>query len=138
MAWMPTPRPEVLKMAVPETSVTVPRAVAPSLIVTLPVGVNEDEAVGLTVTVKVTSCPKTDVAKDEEIAVVVDAPPVAVPAFSFATNASSVPPPKAAWIGVAPSGKFVDWVWPEIKISFDASSAMASARSAPLPPRYVE
>ena len=60
MLWLPTPRVEVLKAAVPPLSGAVPKVVAPSLKVTVPVGVPVPGATGLTVAVKLTDCPKTD------------------------------------------------------------------------------
>ena len=55
---MPAPRTEVLKVAWPEAlSVPVPKVFAPSLKVTVPVGVPAAE---VTVAVKVTAWPKTE------------------------------------------------------------------------------
>lgn len=69
---MATERVEVAKVATPEPfSVPVPSVVAPSLNVTLPVGVPEPGAETVTVAVKVTDCPKTDGFTLEMSAVVV-------------------------------------------------------------------
>jgi hypothetical protein len=54
-------------------SVTVPIVVLPSRKETLPVGVPDPGATGLTVAVNVTVCPNTDGFTDETTAVVVDA-----------------------------------------------------------------
>ncbi len=43
MPWLPTASPAVLKIAVPKLKATVPRTVEPSLNVTLPVGVREED-----------------------------------------------------------------------------------------------
>ena len=51
---------EVAKVAVPLLSGPVPKVVAPSLKVTVPVGVPEPGADAVTVAVKVTDCPNTD------------------------------------------------------------------------------
>ena len=50
----------MLKVAVPPLSVPVPRMVAPSSKVTLPVGVPVAGLMAVTVAVKVTDCPKTE------------------------------------------------------------------------------
>src|SRR6266481_9061860 len=59
-----------MNVAIPPLSVPVPSAVAPSLNVTVPVGMPEPEA-GFTVAVKVTAWPKAD-GLSEEINVVAD------------------------------------------------------------------
>src|SRR5947209_5611955 len=61
----------VLRVATPPLSVPVPRVVAPSLNVTLPVGVPAPGATGETVAVTVTDCPDTDgLAEDVSVVVV--------------------------------------------------------------------
>ena len=60
-----------MKVAMPALSVPVPSVVAPSLKVTVPVGVPAPGAVAATVAVKVTACPNTDGLAEEESAVVV-------------------------------------------------------------------
>jgi hypothetical protein len=60
MAWLPSARALVLKLALPPLNATSPRVLAPSLNVTVPVGVPEPGAAALTVAVNVTVCPKTD------------------------------------------------------------------------------
>ena len=74
MAWFPGARDEVLNWATPAVeSVALPSVVAPSMKVTVPVGVVVDcgEA---TVAVKVTFCPKVEGFSDEVSVVVVGAP----------------------------------------------------------------
>jgi len=51
---------EIVREALPLTSVTTPSEVAPSLNVTVPVGVPTAGGTGLTVAVSVTVCPNTD------------------------------------------------------------------------------
>ena len=67
MVWLPTAKPEVLKLAaaVPPVVLSVPWPilVAPSANVTTPVGVPEPPPV--TVAVKVTDCPNTDGLTDD-------------------------------------------------------------------------
>ena len=71
----PAPSEEVVKVACLEAlSVPVPSVVAPSLKVTVPVGV-PDPLVGVTVAVKVTACPTVLGFGDEDSAVVVAAWP---------------------------------------------------------------
>ena len=68
MEWLPTERAAVENVATPEPlRVPVPRVAAPSLKVTVPVGV---PPVPVTVAVKLTDCPYTD-GFDEEVSVVV-------------------------------------------------------------------
>ena len=62
---------DVLNMAVPELSVPVPSVVAPSLNVTVPVGVPEPGEFAITVAVNVTVWPKTVGLWSDEIVVVV-------------------------------------------------------------------
>ena len=90
MLWLPAGSAEVLNMAVPAFKATVPSTVEPSLIVTLPVGVSEEDEVGLTVAVKLSCWPNTDELAEEVRVVVVAAPVLA--ALSFAMNASLLPP----------------------------------------------
>jgi hypothetical protein len=52
MLWLPTTKEDVLRVAAPELIVAVPSVVAPSLNVTVPVGVSAEGAAGLTVAVK--------------------------------------------------------------------------------------
>jgi len=59
MLWVPSARAEVVYVATPALNVPVPRVVAPSLKVTVPVGVPEPGETAATVAVKVTDCPKT-------------------------------------------------------------------------------
>jgi hypothetical protein len=66
---------EVVKVALPLTSVLVPRVVVPSVRVTLPVGVPVRE---LTVAVRVTDCPNTEGLTEEVRRVVVGPPMVRV------------------------------------------------------------
>jgi hypothetical protein len=69
----------VLNVAVPPDKVRVPRAVAPSINVTVPPGV-PTPLVGVTVAVKVTELPYADGLADDETAVdVVDRPTLKVP-----------------------------------------------------------
>jgi len=70
MEWFPSENEEVLKLATPATKGTVPSTVAPSLNVTVPVGV---PAPGLTVAVSVTCWPKTSEV-EEAVSVVVVVP----------------------------------------------------------------
>ena len=65
---------EVMKVACPAISAPVPSVVAPSLNVTVPVGVPAPGAVAVTVAVKVTDWPNTDGLTEE-------ATPVLVPAL---------------------------------------------------------
>lgn len=67
---MAAARAEVLNVAEPALSAPLPSVVAPSLNVTVPVGVPAPGATALTVAVNVTVCPKTD-GFTEDIAVVV-------------------------------------------------------------------
>ena len=67
----PTVSKEVLKVAWPELRVAVPNVAAPSLKVTVPVGVPVPGAVAVTVAVKVTDWPKTEGLTEEATAVVV-------------------------------------------------------------------
>jgi hypothetical protein len=68
--WLPTANVEVVKVAFPRLSLSVPSTVAPSLNVTVPVGV--PEVAGFTVAVKVTAWPTAD-GFTEETTEVVDA-----------------------------------------------------------------
>ena len=56
----PTASTEVLRVADPELSAPVPRVLAPSLKVTVPVGVPAPGANAFTVAVNVTCCPNND------------------------------------------------------------------------------
>ena len=56
----PTARLLMAKVAWPELKLRLPKVVAPSLKLTAPVGVPAPGETALTVTVKVTDCPKTD------------------------------------------------------------------------------
>ena len=58
--WLPTVRVDVTSEALPLTSVTVPRTVAPSRNVTVPVGRPTAGASAVTVVLSVTACPTTD------------------------------------------------------------------------------
>src|ERR1051326_6871402 len=69
MEWEETLRPLVLKVAEPELNVPVPRVVAPSLKVTVPVGVPLPGAVAVTVAVNVTDWPETEGLAEEARAV---------------------------------------------------------------------
>ncbi len=71
---MPTVKLEVVKLALPPESVTLPRVFVPSLNVTVPVGVPIKEKVGATVVVKVTGWP--DLEGFWELVVVGKLPPV--------------------------------------------------------------
>ena len=71
MEWLPATNADVLKVAVPELSVLVPRMVDPSSKVTVPVGDPEPELL-LTVAVKVTDCPKADGLVADVMVVVVE------------------------------------------------------------------
>ena len=64
-----TLRDDVAKVAWPELNVLVASDVAPSLKVTVPVGVPAPAPVGVTVAVKVTDCPNTDGLAEEATAV---------------------------------------------------------------------
>src|SRR5262249_59299478 len=66
----PRARAEVVNVALPPESVPVPNVVAPSLKVTVPVGVPAPGAVALTVAVKVTPWPDTEGLSEEVTAVV--------------------------------------------------------------------
>jgi len=68
MECVPAARVEVLNCACPLLSATVPSAVAPSLNVTVPVGVPEAD---VTVAVNVTDCPTFDGFNEETSEVVV-------------------------------------------------------------------
>src|SRR5581483_11874078 len=70
MAWLPAASVEVVNVAVPLFSVTVPRLVLPSRKVTFPVGVPAPGATALTVAVKVTAWPNAD-GLTEDVTVVV-------------------------------------------------------------------
>ena len=71
MEWFPTAREEVVNEPAPvESRVAVPRVVAPSRNVTVPVGVPD---VALTVAVKLTACPNTVGFLEEDTVVVVAA-----------------------------------------------------------------
>src|ERR1700674_2513113 len=59
MLWLATDRLEVVKEAWPAFSVAVPSVAAPSMNVTVPVGVPEPGAFAVTVAVKVAACPNT-------------------------------------------------------------------------------
>jgi hypothetical protein len=63
--WLPTDSDEVVKVALPELKLAVPRVEAPSRKVTVPVGVPVAGATGLTVAVNVTAWPNTDGFTDE-------------------------------------------------------------------------
>ena len=67
----PTDSDVVLKVAVPEPSVPVPRVVDPSMNVTVPVGVPAPGATAATVAVNVTLWPKTDGLIEDETDVLV-------------------------------------------------------------------
>lgn|ERR1041384_6697882 len=69
----PTDSVEVEKVAWPEMRLLVTSAMAPSLKITVPVGVPDPGATVLTVAVKVTDCPEHDGLADELRAVVVPA-----------------------------------------------------------------
>lgn len=69
--WLPRLSVEVLNVAIPPLSVFEPKVVAPSLKVTVPVGVPDPGATALTVAVKVTDWPKTEGFADDATAVVV-------------------------------------------------------------------
>src|SRR5947209_1787208 len=71
MVWLPTLSAEVLRLALPPLRVTVHRMVLPSWKVTLPVGVPEPGELAVTVAVKVTDWPNTEVAGDALTAVAV-------------------------------------------------------------------
>lgn len=71
--WLPTARADVENTAEPELRDAVPSVFAPSLNVTVPVGVPEPGATAATVAVKLTGWPKTDGFAEETIAVVVPA-----------------------------------------------------------------
>ena len=60
MLWEPTANDDVLKVAVPLLSETVPRDVVPSRKVMFPVGVPAPANAAETVAVKVTDCPRTE------------------------------------------------------------------------------
>ncbi len=70
--WEPSASDDVLKVAVPLASETLPRDTAPSMKVTLPAGVPLPE-VGATVAVKATAWPKTAGLAEETTLVVVAA-----------------------------------------------------------------
>ena len=79
------------KAATPFVSWIVPRGVAPSLKVTVPVGdVPQTPPLELTVAVKVTDCPVSDGLIDEVNAVLV-AKPEPAPPVSFTTKAAKIP-----------------------------------------------
>ena len=65
MLWLPAASAEVVKVAVPPLSVPVPRTVAPSLKVTVPVGVPVRGGRARRSAVKVTDCPETEGLADE-------------------------------------------------------------------------
>jgi hypothetical protein len=88
MEWLPGASVEMLKTAVPDVRATVPKVVEPSLIVTFPDGVNEEEELGLTVTVKLTCCPNMDGLTEATRAVTV----AAAEGPSLTMNASLPPP----------------------------------------------
>ena len=70
MLCVPTVSDEVAKLAWPEPlSDAVPRMLAPSLKVTVPVGVPAPGAIAVTVAVNVTDCP-TDEGFDDDVTVV--------------------------------------------------------------------
>jgi hypothetical protein len=73
VGWAPTLSVLVLKVAVFPVRVPVPSVVAPSLKVTMPLGVPAPGEVTLTVAVNVTDCPKTDGVPEEATVVVVAA-----------------------------------------------------------------
>ncbi len=60
MLWEPTASDDVLKVAVPLVSATLPRDVVPSIKVTLPVAVPVAGDTAETVAVKVTDCPSEE------------------------------------------------------------------------------
>ena len=88
MEWLPGARVKVLKIALADVRAIVPKVIEPSLIVTFPDGVNEEEELGLTVTVKLTCCPNTDGLTEATRAVTVGA----AEGPSFTMNASLPPP----------------------------------------------
>jgi hypothetical protein len=62
---LPTASKEVAKLALPELRAAVPNVAAPSLKVTVPVGVPAPGPTADTVAVNVTACPNTDGFSDE-------------------------------------------------------------------------
>ena len=68
---MPPGRLVLVKLAAPAVSALVPRVVAPSLKVTVPIGVSDPGAVAATVAVKVTDWPNAEGLAEEATAVVV-------------------------------------------------------------------
>jgi hypothetical protein len=70
MVWPATESKEVAKVACPPESVFVLSAVAPSLKITVPVGVPDPGTVALTVAVNVTDWPKTDGFAEDVAAIV--------------------------------------------------------------------
>jgi hypothetical protein len=70
---LPTVSVDVVNVALPADKVAVPRVVAPSRNVTVPVGVPEAGATAVTVAVNVTACPGDDGFSDELTVVELDA-----------------------------------------------------------------
>jgi hypothetical protein len=60
MAWLPTAKADVERVALPEDRLAVPKVEAPSRKVTVPVGTPVPEATALTVAVNVTAWPDAD------------------------------------------------------------------------------
>ena len=96
MEWLATLSADVVKVAVPAVNVLAPNVVAPSLKVTVPIGVPDPGAVAATVAVKVTDWPNAEGLAEEATAVVVFA------VFTVCVSAEEVlalkplPPPYAA------------------------------------------
>ena len=91
IVWEPAARDDVLKVAAPPVSGPLPKSVAPSMKLTLPVAAPVPGGTTETVAVKVTDCPKTEgLVPDATLVVVatllttwasagVDVPPVKLP-----------------------------------------------------------
>ena len=84
--WVATERLDVVNDAEPPLIGTVPSVAAPSLKVTLPVGVPEPDA-GLTVAVNLTDWPKADGFSEDTTAVLV---PAGLPALTVCANTGEV------------------------------------------------
>jgi hypothetical protein len=92
--WDATLKALVLKVAWPAVRVPVPRVVAPSLKVTVPVA-----AAGATVAVKVTDWPKTDGLTEEVTVVVVEATPTTCDRVELVLAVKLVSAPYVAVMG---------------------------------------
>src|SRR5438552_3868540 len=126
MEWLVTESEAVAKLAWPPLSVPLPKVVAPSLKVTVPVGVPVAGATAVTVAVKNTVWPETD-GLSEETTVVVVLPGAAV----MVPESVAVRLPEGAWMTALP----VAWA---VKVALELPAAATRSPLTTLPVMAVK